>query len=361
MLRYKEIKIALVEMVSTMKPGDKLPSRLELCKKLETTRTTLDKAIMELCADRVLSSEKGSATRVVGFIEGTDKEADNWCVIVPDATEGIYNSLLRGIEEIAQQHGTNTIICSSHNDGDKQEQYIKRLMVSGITGFAIVPIVADNPMESYRLYENLIRSKVPFVFCNRGVEGIDAPIVKSNDFYGGYIATKHLISMGYRKIAYICELKYSTSIERYEGYIGALMEEKLPVRPQYILIPPHGVMQDCMDAAKSLLQQADAPDAFFCFNDRIAFAVMRAVNALNMQVSDDVGVIGYDDTFSCTESSPQLTSISYQSKEIGKTAARVLVNARSTGTEPYMPEYQVFQPELAIRRSCRGPVRRDQK
>ena len=354
MLRYKEIKMALMDLTSTLQPGDKLPSRLELCKKLETTRTTLDKAIKELCDDRVLSSEKGSATRVIGFIEGTDKEADNWCVIVPDATEGIYNSLLRGIEEVAQQNGTNTIICSSHNDGDKQEQYIKRLMVSGIAGFVIVPIVADNPMESYRLYENLIRSKVPFVFCNRGVEGIDAPIVKSNDFYGGYIATKHLIRMGYQKISYLCELKYSTSIERYAGYVSALTEEGLPVQPHYILIPPHGVKQDCRIAAEKLLQQEDAPDAFFCFNDRIAFAVMEAVNGLGLRVSDDIGIIGYDDTFSCTESSPQLTSISYQSNEIGKTAARVLVNARNTGNKLHMPEYQVFQPQLAVRSSCRG-------
>ena len=47
MLRYKEIKQALLQEISKYMPGERLPSRPVLCRKLDTTRTTLDKAIRE--------------------------------------------------------------------------------------------------------------------------------------------------------------------------------------------------------------------------------------------------------------------------------------------------------------------------
>lgn len=355
MLRYREIKLALIEMVSMMKPGDRLPSRNWLCHKLETTRTTLDKAVRELVEEKVLVSVKGSGTRVVGMIEGTVQEAENWCVIVPDAMEEIYISLLKGIEKVSEQSGTNTIICSSHNNGDKQEQYIKRMMVSGIDGFIIVPIVSFDARESLRLYENLVCSKIPFVFCNREVEGVEAPVVKSNDFYGGLIATRHLIRMGYRRIAYVCEQKYTTSIERCQGYVSALLEEQMEINRRYMLIPSLGQQQDCYQSVLQLLTSEQPPDALFCFNDTIAVEAMRAVHDAGKRISQDVGVIGYDDTSVCLETKPHLTSIAYKSNEIGETAAGLLKKI-SHGIEPSTHfTYYLFQPELVVRSSCMGP------
>lgn len=58
MLRYKEIKRQLLDLAGNMPPGEKLPSRLSLCKKLDTNRRTLDKAIGELCVEGVFYSVK---------------------------------------------------------------------------------------------------------------------------------------------------------------------------------------------------------------------------------------------------------------------------------------------------------------
>ena len=356
MLRYREIKLALLDLVSKLRVGDKLPSRTKLCVMLETTRTTLDKAIRELIDEGVLEATKGSGTRLVGMIEGTKREADNWCVIVPDATEQIYILLMKGIEKVAQRNNINTILCSSHNDGEKQEQYIKRLMVSGISGFIIVPIVSYDAQESFRLYENLLRSKIPFVFCNRGVEGVDAPVVKSCDFYGGLIATRHLIAQGYQNIAYVCEHKYSTSMERCQGYISALLEKGIDVNRRFILIPPLKKQLDCYASIRRLLASEPRPDAIFCFNDHIAALAAKAIQDAGLRLSDDVGVIGYDNTDVCTESKPLLSSVSYKVSVIGEMAALLLQKA-AQGIRPSTNfNYYLFQPDIVTRESCLGPV-----
>ena len=357
MLRYLEIKKQLMDMVSTMEPGQRLPDRPSLCRMLDTTRTTVDKAIKELVEQDILSSRKGSGTYVVGALDGAVEDAVNWCVIIPDITESIYSSLVNGIESVAQAHNANVILCNSGNDSGRQEKNIRRLLVSGVAGFIIVPVIANDPVENYQLYSSLIRSDVPFIFCNRSVDGVSAPVVTSNDFYGGYIATKHLISKGYRNIAFLARQKYRTSMDRCQGYLGALLECGLDIDRRLIVIPERSGQEiDCRAEFISLLEEkAGQVDAVFCFNDDIAVKAMEAVKHAGLKVSDQVGVIGYDDTEICNSQHPRLSSVLYKSEQIGEKAAELLYELCSGKPKSSRFEYYLFQPEIAERESCRGP------
>lgn len=354
MLRYLEIKKILIDQIASMNPGDRLPSRSSLCNELLTTRTTLDRAIKELEKENLVSCQNGSGTYVVGMIEGTSPQAENWCVIVPNVMDDIYPSLLRGIENVAQEKGANVIICNSDNDGEKQDRYIKRLLASGVAGFIIVPVITGTVEMSYKLYGTLLASNIPFVFCNRGVEGIKAPLVKSNDFYGGYIATKLLIERGYRKIAYIAKLNYRTSMDRCQGYISALLGSGIEIDRNLIILPRYNEEANCFVNAKRLMEENSSIDAIFCFNDDVARDIYRAVEDMGKKISQDIGIIGYDNTGFGAGLSTPLTSVSYKSMEIGEKAACVLAN-NIKGINPSSNfEYYLFQPSIVERESCKG-------
>lgn len=355
MLRYKEIKNLLIERIGKMNPGERLPSRPDLCLEMETTRTTLDRAIKELESEGVLSCQNGSGTYVLGLIRGTAPQVDNWCVIVPNVMEDIYPSLIRGIENVGARVGANIILCNSDNDADKQERYIRRLLVSGVAGFIIVPVISDSIETSYRLYGTLLDANIPFVFCNRSVEGVKAPLVKSNDFYGGYIATKLLLSKGYRKISYLAKKKYQTSAERCQGYISALLEWGLKIDRRLIILPRENEDIDCYQAAKKIIADNNCPDAIFCFNDYVAQEVCKAVIACGKKVSDDIGIIGYDNITSVASFLPSISSVAYKSVEIGEMAAGILADSIS-GKDPGSNfDSYLFQPIIVERESCRGP------
>lgn len=360
MLRYLEIKNQLLEIIATMSPGERLTDRITLCKKLDTTRTTLDKAINELIQQGILTSQKGSGTFVVGTLEGSVPDSENWCVIVPNIIDPIYGGLVSGIETVAQQHNTNLILCNSDNDSAKQEKYIRRLLISGVAGFIIVPVITDDPVENYRLYSNLVGSNIPFIFCNRNVEGVSAPIVTSNDFYGGYIATKHLIKNGYRKIAYVARQKYRTSMDRCQGYMTALLENGIDINRRLIIFPTVGTQSpfDYRQEVKALLSSGEA-DAVFCFNDSIAIQISNVIKSMGMTVSEDIGIIGYDNIDACKSHSPALSSVSYKIEEIGKKAADVLLHLCNAQKEPSGFEYYLFQPEVIPRESCKGKKEAD--
>jgi len=358
-MRYLEIKELLEKKIEKLPPNTRLASRPSLCEELETTRTTLDRAIDMLEKEGKLYSKKGSGTYVSGnvLIEDIkiDDMGDNWGIIVHNVMDEVYTGIVRGVENVANRYGINLILCNSDANVKKQMQYIKRLINSNVSGFILVPVISDDYRENYMLYRQLTDIDIPFVFCNRSIEGIQAPCVTSNDFYGGYIATKHLIEHGYRKIAYVAQRRYRTSIDRCQGYLSALAENGLEICWDRIRIPKTAEERFDREAIQRLILEKDFVDAIFCFNDNVALNVIHEIVRCGKQVSSDIGIIGYDDSDICRTLIPRLTSVSYNSVEIGQTAAEVLL--RRSGRLPASPnhlDYYLHQPKIVVRESCLG-------
>jgi DNA-binding LacI/PurR family transcriptional regulator len=357
MLRYKEIKNMLAAEIAKMKSDDRLPSRPELCKKLDTARATLDKAINELITEGLLYSKGGVGTYVADVAGANDEVSihqGNWGVIVHDVRQSFYAETVRGVENVAQSYGINLILCNSDSDFDKQEQYIKRLSHSGVSGMIIVPIVSPNPRENERLFSQLTELKIPFVFCNRNAEGINAPIVASNDFKGGYIATQHLLEKGYRNIAYISYQKFRTSVDRCQGYITALMDNGIKVNQKLIIIEDKNHSQPLgYEAMQKILVSGQTVDAVFCFNDRVAQGAYQAIAEAGLRMSDDIGVVGYDNTELCKSLTPRMTSVVCKNMEMGTKAAEVLykiINKEDLADF----HFYMLQPDIVVRESCLG-------
>ena len=91
-----------------------------------------------------------------------------------------------------QTVNANLILCNFDHSLEKQTQYIRRLLLTGVDGIIIVPVLREHIQETKQPYSVMMDAKRPIVFCNMALDGIRAPIVVSNGFFGGYLATKHL-------------------------------------------------------------------------------------------------------------------------------------------------------------------------
>jgi len=356
---YSEIKNDLINYIGKLNSGDKIPSRHALCLKYNVTRTTIDRAINELIKEKYLYTVKGSGTFVSpeSRLINPQETVCNWGVIVPDILINTYPGIIRGIDNVAQKYKINVIVANSDFDEDKQTLCIKRLVYSGVKGVIIVPAISNEKKDGG--FKLLLEKNIPFVFCNRGVEGISAPIVTSNDFYGGYIATKHLIEKGYKKITYIAMRKYTVSIYRYYGFVAAMQENGLEVDEEMIVMKDYdSVMEGASFELKQLFKKNKIPDGIFCYNDVTALGVYNAIKEAGYRVSDDIGVVGYDNTSDCCSVTPQLTSVSYANLMIGEKAAEILYSMIN-GKEINGPGITILQPELYIRESCLGKKAKD--
>lgn len=352
-MRYREIKLALKELVEGMQNGDRLPSRTKLSKQLDSSRATIDKAVKELEEEGILESRFGSGTYVARKLEGVASDRENWCLIVPSFTEDLYIKLAGAVKHAAEERKANVILCTFEYSVEQQTECIKRLIMAGVDGFIIVPAPTNSIEENVSVYRELRRSKIPFVFCNRDVEGVYAPIVKSNDFYGGYIAVLHLIDRGYRCIAYFARHRYRTSIDRCQGYVTALQRMKIPVERKRILMANDSDRLDPELALGALLDSDIDVDAVFCFNDLDAIEAMRVIKDRGLRIPEDIGIISYDDLDCCAEQDPPLSSVSIKIEEIGFMAARVL-GKQIDGRTSEGFAYYLMEPEVVVKASCLG-------
>lgn len=349
MLRYQEIKLQLKQIASSMHPGDKLPSRPALCKSLDTTRATLEKAVKELIAEQVLTAHNGSGTYVAGA-PLQPEEIKTIGLVLPNNTIASYRMLISSVEAYMQDKGVNVVLCNTDGDVTRQNQYISRLLQSKVAGIIIVPVLLLDATQNYLLYSRLMQHSIPVVFCYRGIDGLNAPLVTYNNFYGGYAATKHLIQMGYRRIAYISQVYLRTSIDRFQGYMAALEEHGLPIDRDLVVLGTDRVYQE----ASRMVSIPERADGIFCQTDKISPEVYRAITDHGLRVSKDVGVIGYDDLDICLSLSPRLTTLGGKDQQMGTRAAALIWKSISGEEMRHFP-YYVFQPEIVRRASCLGP------
>lgn len=356
-MRYREIKFQIETMLSSMQPDEPLPSREALCRMLNTTRATLHKSIQELVSEGKLYTRGGSGTYVAGNEEKADKKVRFVGLVVPNNSTDGYRSMICGAESFLREHNINLVLYCTDGDIDKQDVCITRLFQSGISGLILAPAYCMDINRDYVLYARLQQHHMPVVCCYRGLEGVlNVPIVGHNNFYCGYMATKHLIEKGYRHITYIAQFLLRTTLDRYQGYVTAMMEAGLEIsRDDIVFEVEQGTAEpEAYRETLQVLQRNPGIDAIFCNSDRIIYGIYQAIADCGKKVSDDIGVISLDNfEKECLLLKPQLTSIGGQSEEIGRRAAQILLN--SMNDEPTKVPLFVMSPILHVRDICLGP------
>lgn len=351
---YMEVQERIKEDIKHLPAHTRLPSRIQMIKKYGVTRTTIEKAISELEGRGLLYSAIGSGTYISQPIETVETAADSavstWGVVLPSITDDFYPIIVRGIEDIANSKGINVVLCNTDHDPDKQHAYMLKLVKSRVKGVIIVPAITK--ASTAAAFHLLRKHEIPFVFCNRVIENIEAPRVVSNNFYGAYMATRYAIGLGRRKIAYVAAPVYSIVEQRYQGYLGALQEAEIPLREDYVYV------EETLDQEKAgyvggleLMSRNDPPDAYICFNDIIAAGVCRAIEGNGLSVGKHIAVIGNGDMPICQSLPVKLTSVKYPAYETGLRAGEILWNMmRKVAVNTNMSV--VLQPEMVIRESC---------
>jgi DNA-binding LacI/PurR family transcriptional regulator len=175
--------------------------------------------------------------------------------------------------------------------------YDERLHTIVQTGAVEGLIIID--LDLFEGQKQLLRdARLPFVGLNHFLDR-DWPCVGSDNFAGGYMATRHLLELGHHKIGYLGDefvdiFDFNTSFERFEGCKRALKEAGMVIPDHYVKLGMHDYSVAKGQAAE-LLRQPDRPSAIFAMSDIQALACIAAARELGLRIPDDLSVIGYDD------------------------------------------------------------------
>jgi len=178
--------------------------------------------------------------------------------------------------------------------------------------------------------ETVIEAGLPMVSLDFYCDGPDVDAIVSDSLSGCYQLTRYLIERGHRDIGFVGSVQCTTSImERYSGYMRAMLFEGLPMRPEWLI--------EDRDANLKYLPQFDLPEtlptAFVCENDEIAMRLIAQLEARGVRVPRDVSVTGFDNFIYATLCSPALTTYSVDQGRMAQMAVRRLRSRISDGSE----------------------------
>lgn len=147
-------------------------------------------------------------------------------------------------------------------------------------------------------------------------------VVGGDNFGGAYQATRHLLGMGRRRIAFFGNTDNPENAARYDGYQAALSEHGIAIVPE-LKIDVSFEMQAAQEMIIEVVESKLYLDGVVCATDVMALAAISTFEEMGVQVPEDIAVVGYDDITLAAYSSPPLTTVSQHIPEAG----RVLVES----------------------------------
>lgn len=282
------------------------------------------------------------------FAQSLRKEAPRIIgVVVPNLVTHYYASVLDGIEEEAAEEGYSVISANSHEDVEAETRAIDNFIGMHVEG--IVACLAQTTTD-YAHFEELSEMGIPLVFFGRTCLAEKFSSVKANGDEAAQLATEHLISTGCRRIAFVGGPNHLDMVRRRKhGYLEALREARIPIDRNLVACGSIDYKL-AMERTKEMLLQPERPDAILAFNDIITFAALTAIRTVGLRVPEDVSLIGFTDDAHVQYVTPRLTAIEDQSKLMGRTACRLLLDNIS-GNHKIC--HKIVPQKLVIRESTR--------
>lgn len=184
---------------------------------------------------------------------------------------------------------------------------------------------------------------------------ITVPCLRVDLAGGAMLATRHLLSLGHRRVAHITDerLPAGQPNDRLAGYRAALEQTGITFDPALVIAGANSPAGGAA-ATRALFARAGLrPTALFAFNDQMAVGALHALNALGLAVPQDMAVVGFDGIALGEVTIPALTTIDHPRCDLGSLAANTLLDLLE-GKPP--PNAVVTLPaRLLIRQSCGGP------
>jgi len=229
---------------------------------------------------------------------------------------------------------------------------VSMVRAAGVGGVILTSPICDNA----EIMNELLAARIPMVrIAPADSVGVDAvtPSVGMDDRSAAAEITRHLISLGHKRIAIILgDPTHSSNNERWAGFCRAMHEAGLEIDPSLIAQGRY-TFDSGLEAARPLLDRPNRPTAIFAQNDDMAAGAIIAAGELGISVPGELSVAGFDDSQIASTVWPRITTIRQPIRAMAQAATDALVKLMEGSHRT--PEHRLMPYELIIRGST-GPA-----
>lgn len=273
-------------------------------------------------------------------------------IVLPEVSEGYAAGIVSGVEARLLQDGYFYLLAGHRRDEERLDECMGLLQDRSVDGLVLINTPISEP------------PRLPTVAVSGHTELAGVTNVIIDHDRGAITALAHLKELGHERIAFFKgHRRTSDAAVRWAAIARAAHELGLEIRPELTLqlsgdsagaeFSPEEGYEEGHVFGRRLLDRGEELTALFAFNDISAIGAMRAFLDADLSVPEDVSIIGFDDIESAAYQNPSLTTVRQPLRQMGETAAEVLLAQLAGGAAP--GSFVTIEPELVVRDST-GPA-----
>ena len=238
-------------------------------------------------------------------------------VLVPNLSNLFFATVIRGIEDAAQQKGYSVLLGDTRDSSAREEEYIRLVETRQADG--ILQLRPHTPGKSLEP-----KVAIPMVSAC-GCENTPYPSVRIDNAGAAREIVDYLIGQGHHRIGVLSGLVDNPhAIDRLRGYKEALTAAGIPFDPD-LQINGDFTLGSGLMAASHFARMKDRPTAIFSMNDEMAIGCLQGLKSAGIKVPQEISVTGFDDIEFARYSDPPLTTVAQPAEELGRVGFQTLL------------------------------------
>jgi LacI family transcriptional regulator len=278
----------------------------------------------------------------VGLARGTTRTVG---MLVPGLTWPWISEVLQGVADVLEAAGYGLLINTMNRGSDSLAQFSRHVSSNAFDALLLV-----EPPDTLSYITELHRGGLPVVMIDDRGRHPEFPSVTTTNHGGAASAARHLLGSGRTRMAVVTgPPSFECTRNRLDGFAETLDEAGHPL-DERLVVEGDFTPESGFQAIAELDATGLGYDAVFAHNDFMASGVLGGLRAANRPVPDEVSVIGFDDIAIAAHTQPALTTVRQPAREMGETAAGMLLSHLS-GTE-LLSEPRIVPTTLVVRESA---------
>ncbi len=272
------------------------------------TRERIERVIYEIgyVPNEIARSMTKQKTRIIAFI-------------VPHSNHIFFSQLIYFVEKALYEFGHKLMVCNSGSNREKELDLINMLKNNRVDGLILL---TSNDIENY------IKPHLPIVSFDRRFKGI--PFVASDNYEGGRLAAKKLLSYNPKKLLFIgddaqgelSDIKTEVTKRRL-GFVDYLKTQNFS---NYSVIEyPLGDLFVPKNFLEMMIREHADVDGIFTISDMVAEVIINELKRLGKRIPEDIKVVGYDGVKGYLNLGLTISSIAQPTEELAKHLVEVLL------------------------------------
>jgi LacI family transcriptional regulator len=279
------------------------------------------------------------------------KESKTIGLIIPEIVHHFFSNVINGIIGEAEKKGYLVIILQSNESLELEKKQVALLINKRVDG--IIMSLSNESNDDNHIKE-ILQREIPFVQFDKISKLIPSSKVIINDQKAAMEAVQHLIDQGYKKIAHIRgPINPQNAIDRFIGYKKALEKNNIQYDNKLVYTCTNVTFQEGIDFAKQIVNDHPEVDAIFCITDLVAVGVLSFLNDNNIQVPQQIGLMGFSNWFISQVLTPKLSTVDQPSLLMGVESFNLLLEEMNCNKErrSFTPKTIELETKTIIRES----------